>query len=188
MGAAACRYIAASLSTHLFITIKNPRHATTLELADRVAVALQGLEVRVAELVDEGQGHLGVLEHVVEGEVLDQVVGAVDALVRVAEGGLDHEGGRVAGLGGRGVIRAGVAALGLDPGDVAVLDFYTGESQTQSTRHRVTCIVNECITHLFDDLLDKVGQARVDEVGDNPNALRLAVVEGALDVTRHILL
>lgn len=63
-----------------------------------------------------------MLQHVVEREVLDLVVGAVDVLVRVAEGGLDYEGRRVAGLGGRGVVRARVAALGLDPGDVAVLE------------------------------------------------------------------
>lgn len=64
-----------------------------------------------------------MLQHVVEREVLDLVVGAVDVLVRVAEGGLDHEGRRVTGLGGRGVVRARVPALGLDPGNVAVLEF-----------------------------------------------------------------
>lgn len=57
------------------------------------------------------------------------------------------------------MVRAGVATLGLDVRDVAVLvnvqqlDLYT--SKTQAYRS--------------DDLLDEFGQRRVDEVGDHAN-------------------
>lgn len=57
----------------------------------------------------------------VKGQVLDVVVGGVDMGVRVLESRLDDKGRGVAGLGGGGVVGAGVAALGLDPGDGAVL-------------------------------------------------------------------
>ena len=71
-----------------------------------------------------------MLQHVVEGEILDEVVGAVDVLVRVGEGGLDHEGGGVAGLGRGRMVGARVAALGLDPGDIAVLFGQTTDVST----------------------------------------------------------
>jgi hypothetical protein len=82
---------------------------------------LQRGKVGKAQLVGKSQGHAGVLQHVVEGQVLNHILRGVDVVVRVLKGGLDDEGGGVAGLGGRGVVRAGVAALGLDVGDGAVL-------------------------------------------------------------------
>lgn len=75
----------------------------------------------VGKLVHQAQGHLGVLKHVVKRQVLDEIVGAVDVLVRVLKGRLDDKRRGVAGLGGRRVVRASIAALGLDPGDAAVL-------------------------------------------------------------------
>lgn len=63
-----------------------------------------------------------MLQHVIEAEVLDQIVRAVNLLVGVFELRLDDEGGGVAEAAGGGVVGAGVAALGLDVGDVAVLE------------------------------------------------------------------
>jgi len=85
------------------------------------ASLLEGGEVGKCQLVAKGQRHAGMLEHVVEREILDQIVRAVDMVIRVLESRLDDEGRGVAGLGGRRVIGAGVAALGLHEGDVAVL-------------------------------------------------------------------
>lgn len=79
------------------------------------------LERRKGKLVRKSQTHLGMLQHVVEAEVLDLVVCGVDLLVRVLELGLDDEGGWVAEAAGRGVVGAGVAAFCFDVGDVAVL-------------------------------------------------------------------
>lgn len=62
-----------------------------------------------------------MLKHVVKRQVLDGVISGVDVRVRVGELGLDDKGRWVASLGGRGVIRASIATLGLDPRDVAVL-------------------------------------------------------------------
>lgn len=58
-----------------------------------------------------------MLEHVVEREILDKVIGAMDVIVRVLKCRLDDEGRRVASLGGRGMVGAGIPALGLDEGD-----------------------------------------------------------------------
>jgi hypothetical protein len=68
-----------------------------------------------------------VLQHVIEAEVLDQIVRAVDFLVRVLELRFDDEGGWVAEAAGGGVVGAGVAALGFDVGDVAVLEKYVSD-------------------------------------------------------------
>ena len=86
------------------------------------ALLLQRLKVGKGQLVSKGQSHARVLEHVVKGKILDQILGAVDVVVGVLERGLDYECRWVASLGGRGVVRAGVAALGLDEGDIAVLE------------------------------------------------------------------
>ena len=58
-----------------------------------------------------------MLQHVVKREVLEEIVIRVDVVVRVLESGLDHKGGWVTGLGGRGVVGAGIATLGLDEGN-----------------------------------------------------------------------
>jgi hypothetical protein len=63
-----------------------------------------------------------MLQHVVEAQILDLVLGRVDLGVAVAEVGLDDEGGREAVFAGGGVVGAGVAASGEDVGDGAVLE------------------------------------------------------------------
>jgi hypothetical protein len=63
-----------------------------------------------------------MLEHVVKGQVFDEILSRVNMGVRVLKGGLNDEGGGVSGLGSRGVVGAGVATLGLDPRDAAVLE------------------------------------------------------------------
>lgn len=62
-----------------------------------------------------------MLQHVVEAQVLDLVLGGVDLLVRVLELRLDHKRRRVTETAGGGMVGAGVAALGFSVGDVAVL-------------------------------------------------------------------
>lgn len=106
-------------------TSKQPDHNTQsivnacLQVTPRVLGLI--IELVEAELINEAKGHASVLKHVVEGEVLNLVVGGVDVRVGELKGRLDDEGGRVASLGGRGVVGAGVATLGLNPRDVAVL-------------------------------------------------------------------
>ena len=73
------------------------------------------------QLIGKRQAHLCVLQHVIEAEVLDQIVRTMDLLVRVLELRLDDECRWVAEAAGRSVVRAGVATLGLDVGNVAVL-------------------------------------------------------------------
>ncbi len=75
-----------------------------------------------AQLVHEAERHAGVLQHVVEGEGVDGVARGVDVGAGEVKGRLDDKGRRVARLGGGRVVGAGVAALGLDVCDVAVLE------------------------------------------------------------------
>lgn len=79
------------------------------------------VEVVQAELVDETERHAGVLKHVVKGEMLHDITLSVDVRVQVLKSRFDDECRRIAGLGGRGMVGAGVAALCHDPRDVAVL-------------------------------------------------------------------
>src|SRR3569833_15816 len=90
-----------------------------LHIAVRLALELG--KVGKSQLVGEGQRHARMLQHVIERQIRDGVVGRVDVVIRVFEGRLDDESRWVAGLGRRGVIRASVAALRLDKGDGAVL-------------------------------------------------------------------
>lgn len=94
--------------------------ATPLERI-RVPRPLERSKIGKRQLVTEGQRHARVLQHVVERQVLDQVLGRVDVVVRVLERRLDDKRRRVPGLGRRRVVGAGIAALGLDVGDVTVL-------------------------------------------------------------------
>lgn len=83
------------------------------------ATALQrGCE---SELVGETHRHLGVLQDVVEVDFVKRVGIRVDVGARVLKGGLDYKGRRVAGARCRGMIRARIATLGLDVGNVTVL-------------------------------------------------------------------
>jgi hypothetical protein len=86
-------------------------------------------KVGMRELVCESSGHAGMLEHVLEGQVLDHVVDGVDVVVRVLECRLDDKRTWVAGLVGGGVITAGIAALGLNERNVAVLCLRSVRSQ-----------------------------------------------------------
>jgi hypothetical protein len=63
-----------------------------------------------------------VLEHVVEAQILDLVLGGVDLLIRVLKLRFDDESRGITESAGRGVVGAGVTALGLDVGDIAVLE------------------------------------------------------------------
>jgi len=96
------------------------------------AISEEKSERSKSKLVGKGQAHLRVLQHVVETDVLDLVVGCMDMLVTVLEGRLDHECGGVAESTGRGVVGAGVAALGLDIGDVTVLRSSVGGFQSRT--------------------------------------------------------
>lgn len=73
-----------------------------------------------AELVGEGDGKLRELLHVAERElgVVDGVGRRVDVVVRQVKLGLDGKCRGIAGLGERGVVRAGVATLGLADSDI----------------------------------------------------------------------
>lgn len=84
-------------------------------------LVIASIEVVLAKLNDRAKRHVGVLEHVVKGQVLDGVVSGVYLWVRILKGGLENKGRGISSLGRGSVIRAGVAALGLDPGDFAVL-------------------------------------------------------------------
>lgn len=79
------------------------------------------LQLGKSQLVDQPEREFGMLQHVIEAETVDGILGRVDVFVRILEVGLDHEGARIAGFGRRRMVRAGVAALGKDVGDVAVL-------------------------------------------------------------------
>ncbi len=92
-----------------------------LEVSTESVLRLQLGEIRLGKFVDERQSHAGMLEHVLERQVLDEIIRRVDVVVRVLERRLDHKRGRVTGLGGRGMVGAGVAALGLYEGNIAVL-------------------------------------------------------------------
>jgi hypothetical protein len=58
---------------------------------------------------------------VVERQILDVVIGAVNVRVRVLESGLDNKGRGVTGLGGGSMVGAGITTLGLNPRNIAVL-------------------------------------------------------------------
>lgn len=79
------------------------------------------LERSKCKLIGKRQTHLRMLQHVVEAEVLDLVLGRVDLLVAVLELGFDDKGRWVAEAAGRGVVGTGVATLCFDVGNVTVL-------------------------------------------------------------------
>jgi hypothetical protein len=67
-----------------------------------------------------------MLQHVVEAKVLNLVLGRVDFLIAVLELRFDDKGRWVAKAAGGGMVRASVAALGFNVGDVAVLGVVSG--------------------------------------------------------------
>jgi hypothetical protein len=78
-------------------------------------------EVIEAKFVDKTQSHAGVLEHMIEGQVLNLVLSAMDVGIRVLKCRLDDKGRGVASLGGGGMVRASISALSLNPRNVAIL-------------------------------------------------------------------
>ena len=82
----------------------------------------------MGQLVDKAQRQLGVFVHVAEAEVLDLVVGRVDLLVGVFHLTLSRHGGWETLPAGRGVVRTGVAALGFDERNIAVLVFVSAKA------------------------------------------------------------
>lgn len=87
-----------------------------------------GSERRMGQLVDKAQRQLGVFVHVAEAEVLDLVVGRVDLLVGVFHLTLSRHGGWETLPAGRGVVRTGIAALGFDERNIAVLVFVSAKA------------------------------------------------------------
>ena len=61
--------------------LRRPRQLRRLRRLSR-----EGDKVRVCQLIDEAERHARVLQHVVEREVLDQVVGRVDVVVAELKG------------------------------------------------------------------------------------------------------
>lgn len=62
-----------------------------------------------------------MLQHVVEAQVLDLILGRVDLLIRILKLRLDHESRWVTESTGGGVVGTGVAALGFHVGDITIL-------------------------------------------------------------------
>lgn len=79
------------------------------------------LKLRHCPLKRKSQCQLGMLQHMIEAQKLNLILGGVNLVVGVAEFGLDDKSGRVAILASRGVVGASVAALGQDKGDITVL-------------------------------------------------------------------
>jgi hypothetical protein len=119
------------------------------------------LELSKRKLVRQAKCQLRMLQHVVEAEVLNLVLGGVDLIVAVLEVRLDNERRGVSGLGSAGVVGAGVATLGQNVRDIAVHG---------------------------DNLLDELGETRIDVVCDDANRLWLACINCLLNVAGHVLL
>ena len=79
------------------------------------------LERREGQFICKSQAHLRMLQHVVEAQILYFIFGRVDLLIRILELRLDDEGRGVAETAGRGMVGAGITALGLDVGYITVL-------------------------------------------------------------------
>lgn len=118
-----------------------------------------------------------MLKHVIKAQVFDRVVRSVDMLVRIGEIGLDHKGRWIASLGGGRMVAAGVAALGLDKWDFAIL-------QLLVTRRAHRGLFAYFSNYFF----DVAGQIRVDEIGNNTNRFTLSCIKSSLNISSHILL
>jgi hypothetical protein len=62
-----------------------------------------------------------MLKHVIKAQILDRIVRSVNMLIRVRKIRFNNKSRGVASFGGRGVIRAGVAALCLNVWNITVL-------------------------------------------------------------------
>jgi hypothetical protein len=102
-----------------------------------------------------------MLEHVIEAQVLNLILRSMNLAVAVLEVRLNDKRRWVASLGRAGVIRARVPTLCKNIRDAAVDG---------------------------DDLLDELGEAGINEIGDDADRLGLACIERLLDVAGHVLL
>lgn len=98
-----------------------------------VRLGFQFLKISKGQLIDKCQSQPSMLEHVIEREVLNQIVSAVNMVVTVLESRLDDEGRWIARLGSRRMVRARVAALGLNVWNIAVL-MRVSEQQPQHSQ------------------------------------------------------
>lgn len=133
------------------------------------------------QLIGKRQAHLCVLQHVIEAEVLDQIFRAMDLLVRVLELRLDDECRWVAEAAGRSVVRTGVATLGLDVGNVAVLGRWVSIREKSKDSEVIG-------SYGGDDLLDESGKTLIHVIDNHTHGLLLTSIESTLDIARHILL
>ena len=73
------------------------------------------------QLKNQPEGQLCMLKHMIEAEKLNLVFRCMDVIVRVLELGFNHKSRRIAGLGCRGMIRAGVSTLCQDIRNITIL-------------------------------------------------------------------
>lgn len=79
--------------------------ATTLQLTTiPITVVLLVPVLRLRQFQGQGKRHLDMLNHVVEAEVLDQVVSGMDMVVTIIERAFNDKGTGIAGFGGTGMV------------------------------------------------------------------------------------
>ena len=81
------------------------------------------LKLRKRKLVRQPQRQPRMLQHVIKAQILNLILRRMDLLIRVLEIRLDDESRWVSSLRCASVIRARIAALGEDVGDITVLLF-----------------------------------------------------------------
>lgn len=89
--------------------------------AERIYQLSTYLQRRVCELISKSQAHLGMLKHMIKAKIFDQIIRGMNVLVAVLKLGLNDKRRRITIAASRCVIGAGVAALGFDEWDIAVL-------------------------------------------------------------------
>lgn len=139
----------------------------------------------IRELDSKRNSKLGELLHVLKGElgVIDRVARAVNVLVRVLESALDSKGRLVSGLGERGVVTAGIAALGLGRGNGQV-----GLDKRVEERSEVGVDKVLDNTHdLLGTLLDPGSHVKLDH-GTHTGALVLVGLSNSLRAKKTSLL
>lgn len=83
---------------------------------------LLSAEISTTKLIREAKGQLGMLEHVVEAQILNLVLGGVDMIIGIGERTLDDESTRVSSLARGRMIGAGISAFSEDVWDITVLE------------------------------------------------------------------
>lgn len=102
-----------------------------------IHLLLLSAEISITKLIREAKGQLGMLEHVVEAQILNLVLGSVDMVIGIGERTLDDESTGVSSLARGRMIGAGVSALSEDVWDITVLE----SSWLASDRGRVSHII-----------------------------------------------